>query len=320
MVLQKLIPLLEPAAHNALRHVLATGAVAFGQSPPTKEPDFVAAFVLGGTVAIATAWSAILRPHRISMTIQSVYCHGSPLVVFPPTRKGAGLASPSRCELADLLLVIDDTTAGSPPARRASLVQAKMAASTSGSITLSGTDLVQLDLMQNWPTFTFPDKGYDPRTRNFAGGVLPPVAQSSGRYGLIDRGLSPPDWQQVAPAHKMTIRGVDLGAFLARMADRPPNAEGRAATIGGTDDWSFTIEELLKVTGVRTFKRPSITTRQLRGASHLLHLIVPEPSGTSLRLGYRWSDRGGGADLPPIEDVPPRNGISSVWVRFGNDE
>ena len=318
MVPVSLIPMLGSAAHSAILPSLTTGATAFGQSSLKTEPDFVAALVLGGVPDIAVAWTRILRPRGIRLSLQGVFCHNRPQVTYPASNASSLGSRLPQCELADLLLVIDDKTAGAPPTRRAALVQAKMAKGKP-SIALRGGDLVQLRLLQHWPPFNFVDKGFSKRSRDFNKAVTRPVAASSGLYGVIDKAR--PDWQQVATPsiQQVSVSGAKFGDYLAGMADGSKAATGRAAIPGGNDDWSFTVDELLKVTGTSSFTVRSIASSPMRGMTKQAGLVFAfGQNGTtswSYRLGDYWRQGGGGGSEPPafFEDSR-RQGISSVHI------
>jgi hypothetical protein len=169
--------------------VLRTGATHAGQSTPTGETGFAAAIVIGGVPALANAWNPILNPAGYSVQIVGVFCHQSPIVDFIDA---AG--SPRHCELADLLVVVDDLTVAAPGPRWAVLVQAKMAAAGGGQTLTRPGDLVQLELLSTWPKFTLPPtfslSSCDFSTCGHAGSAL-----DCGRYGLIDPQPAPA-WRQ----------------------------------------------------------------------------------------------------------------------------
>ena len=212
MVPSHLIPSLARAADAAINGVLKTGATHAGQSTPTGEVGFVAAMVIGGVHALANAWTPILNPAGYSVKIAGVLCHQTPMVDFVDA---AG--APQRCELADLLVVVDDLT-GSPPApRHALLVQAKMAAVGGGQMLTGTQDLVQLELLSRWPRFVLPPT-FSPRSRDFSTCRHPGVVLDCGRYGLIDPQPAPA-WRQQPPA-RSTPRGVlELCSLLAQMLE-----------------------------------------------------------------------------------------------------
>ncbi|WP_397422527.1 hypothetical protein [Phenylobacterium sp.] len=271
---------------------------------------------------IAQAWSAIVSGQGYSLTVQAVFVHGRPQVTFTASGNVSGLPASCQCELADLLLVIDDQTAPLPGLRRAALVQAKMI-KASGSARLRANDLVQLDLLQNWPTFKMMGAGYNlMRNRDFTAGVSSTTADRSGSYGAIDARSSPPDWLQSLPSsvagpppgYIVYNAGQDLGDYFAMMADgvRPT---GRRATPGGADDWSYTIDELLNVTGGRALNLASVTRPAQRGVLFPVKLNVPEGAGSTLGLGWELGNHGAGVvGRPTFEGPGERQGLRFVHV------
>lgn len=242
MIPDFLVSQLAVAADTALLPVLKYGATYYGQTRPTGEVGFVAAMILAGVPALARAWVPILRPAGYQLRINGVFCHQTPQATFTDL---AGVKKP--CELADLLVVVDDLTAGR---RWAALIQAKVA-DTGGGTTISGKkNLRQLDLYKRWPPFTLP-ADYDPRLRDFStcthGGAL----LDCGWYGLIEKKLNP-DWHQQAPAQIIPPGGYQLGSFLAHMVRSGQSGFGREAT-GTMDDWSRTVQDLMQVTYTKIF-------------------------------------------------------------------
>lgn len=243
MIPSHLIPALASAADAALGASLRNGAP--GQATPTGEVGFVAAVVVGGVYNLAAAWRPILRPAGFSLQVSGVFCHQSPQVTFTNSHGQVG-----SCELADLLVVVDDITGYGAGRRWAVLIQAKMAASGGGQ-TLSGArDLRQLDLFSYWPTFTLPPT-FSAGVRDFATCNHAGSPFDAGRYGLIARQPSPL-WHQQGPAAAMPPGGDELGTFLARMVETGQVGFGREAT-GLADDWSRTVDELMTRTYASAF-------------------------------------------------------------------
>ncbi len=234
MIPSHLINSLATAANTAIDNVLRTGAP--GQTIPTGEMGFVAAVTVGGVYDIATAWNAILQPHNLTVKMNGVFCHQSPKVTF--TDSQGHLVS---CELADLLVVVEDYTA-TALRRWASLAQAKMASSRGGQTLSQPGDLRQLDLFLHWPPFTLPGK-YAAGQRDFQACAHAGSHLNCGRYGLIS-GQPYPDWHQQSPAIVMPAGGDKLGTFLAKMVETGQTSFGREAT-GVNDDWSRTVDELM---------------------------------------------------------------------------
>jgi hypothetical protein len=327
MVPKSIVPLLAADAQRITRNYLGSGAA--GQSTPKIEPDFVAALVLGAMGDIAAAWTSHLHPRGLDLKLQAVFCHSHPQVTFPPTgshaymTKTVGGQTVGQCELADLLLVIDDTT-GDPggnivQSRRAGLVQAKMLKSaTAAQLVLVGNDLAQLDLLQQWPDFKFASPGYDPRTRDFRSGYASGVPITGSSYGVIDKYQSPPNWEHDTPTLPVCAGVQSFGEFFAGLADTGGAATGRAALAGGADDWSFTIDELLSVTGVNLLNLASITTNPTpkRGVSYMAFYQSITIRNLPCLYGINVNFGLGDGDRPP-RDVEPRDdegGISAVRV------
>ena len=194
---------------------------------------------------------------------------------------------PRRCELADLLIVIDHIDPfHNIDDRRAVLVQAKML--KSGVVKPSGAEWVQHELLAWLPAFTFVDSGYDPRNRDFNGTPLVGSPVLSAEYGGIDLKTSPPVWR-----HELTQTTtpwfnspIPLADFLADMTTGGSYC-GRDAVRGGSDDWSFTVDELLRVTASRpiTKKKSSV----LRGNDNVVGFLE-DTSPLSGSGGGGWDD------------------------------
>lgn len=313
MVPSNLILSLATAANAAINGVLRTGATSAGQSPPTGEVGFVAAVVIGGVPALANAWTSILNPAGYSVQITGVFCHQSPMVDFTDA---AG--TPQRCELADLLVVVDDQTGATPGSRWAVLVQAKMAAAGGGQ-TLSRTqDLVQLELLSTWPKFTLPPT-FLPSSRVFSTCRHAGRASDCGRYGLIDPQPAPV-WRQQPPAVSMPAGGLELGSFLAHMVETGQTGYGREAT-GVADDWSFTVDELLRVTASSTFAYSrGFKTPQPRGVTALA-TFGSDPFGEP-HFPSLWASAPPPSGSRPegVKDEPPAEGISTLYIGISRYE
>jgi hypothetical protein len=296
-----------PAITNALTH----GGP--GVKAPTNEPTAVAAVTWVATTAIATAWSPLLRPHGLVASLHGVFCHGSPQVTFSDAS-----GATRRCELADLLIVADDCTTGSISDRRAVLVQAKRF-SKGKKISTSGTAAHQLDLYTRWPSFNFTSAAYNATARNF-GKSGPGSMGESGRYGGIDLSPLPVVWEHIAPAASSMSAGAgtQLAEFLSDMLIGSP-AFGRAATSGGVDDWSSTVDELLSVTAAQTVRLKASLGAGIgrgRGTSATASFVVYELDLRDAIFGGALAN--GGAGLPPSMVGPPEtgpdNGISIIRI------
>lgn len=276
-VVGKVAGKLAASADAAIGLSLSKGA-AGGVKAPRTEPGLVAAVVIDAIPAMAHAWRSHLQPLGLNIEISAVFTHQSPMVRFTSPANAAG-----RCELADMLVVIDDLRTKS---RTAALVQAKMAAGR-GWVKICGyQNKLQLDLFQNWPPFDFEEKAYNLQQIDFnkSGG-----AAGSGLYGIIDRHwLSAPrvpSWKQLDPSAVpgATVSAPTLGEFIVSMLG---NKAGRDATLKHSpSDWARTVETLMKVTfnnrfherrslGVSAFPRGNTTMAFLMGDQLLQHIVI----------------------------------------------
>jgi hypothetical protein len=121
----------------------------------------------------------------------------------------------------------------------------------------------------------------------------------------------PRNWTFWIPAAPDDLTApLALGTWLARMA-AGLSMTGRMAEPHGTDDWSATVEELLRVTGSLPIvksddsilrKNPNVVGRVADMASYL-----SVPTGLSAA---------GGPLKPEMEDYWPEGPISTVHVTF----
>lgn len=222
-------------SHAAARH-LASSSI--------REEDFVASFVTVGVESIARRWDPILARHGVSLSIAGVFCHGRPQVTFDSSGKKC------KVELADLLVVHSHRS----PERtqsRAVLVQAKM--SPDGTHTLPNGD-EQLDLFTRWPAFAFVGKVLDSRSR-----VLKEVGHGS-RYALIYDGRAFPEeleWPHQCPwsACKAAKNLASESSFATLVTNLVLGKDGRSFShTRPRGEWSRTINDLLRITGQRTFR------------------------------------------------------------------
>jgi hypothetical protein len=261
--------------------------------------------VLGAVPAIASAWKPLLKPHGVSVKMSGVFCHQTPMASFIDS---AGV--PRTCELADLLVVVDDLTSGTATTRRAVLIQAKMAAAAGGQTLTTQRDLTQLDLLSNWPSFTLPS-GFAAGPRNFSTCTYSGSVIECGRYGLLDKQPNPA-WHQQAPAASMPAGGAELGTFLARMV-QGRSGYGREATVT-RDDWSRTVNELIKVTAGLAFTYSSgLKGSHPRGNSALALVIA---DGGYPFVHGQWASAPPPTGRRPEQplDGPPSEGINLVHI------
>jgi hypothetical protein len=264
--------------------------------PPKGEVDCVAEILVNGMPAVAGAWGPTLASVGCALTLHSVFCHGSPMVDYPP-------GSPvNRCELADLLVVMDFVTASGTD-RTANLIQAKL--DKHGSVAISaGTPMRQLNLYQRWPTFDFASKAYDPRTRDFVGAIIwPSIFHDAGRYGAIVLSLGTEEWRQIDPTLPtpfITGSGLTFGDFLAGLADAQPHYGAVAQHCIGPppttfDDWSYTVAELLDITYRHTHR-----ALVRAGGSGTRGVTLPLLAPTIKSPAFFVSVVGPGGEGPPI--------------------
>jgi hypothetical protein len=241
------------AANAAIAKALERGAPQM-KSPPRTEPGLVAAVHLSAIPDIASAWSGHLRSLGLQVKLTGVFCHQSPIVTYQD-RKGSG----QRCELADLLVVIDSRTQFWN-GRRAVLIQAKMATSARTVRIKKGQDTAQLELYQDWPLFDFEQAAYGLKGVDLTKGS---DCHYSGAYGIIDRhwhSSKAPRWTQhpATPTPTKTYNAPEFGDFLARMVAGAA-ACGRDASATINPSWSGVVEALLRETLAKNFSHsPSL--------------------------------------------------------------
>lgn len=240
-----------------------------------------------------------------------MFTHASPKVEYNRISGG-----PASCELADILVVVDDPYHPAPlEQRRSVLIQAKMLTMKGNEYQLqlnSSNEQIQYELMSTWPGFWFKHKYFGPRkVRDIKCG--PQHWGWSGEYG----GIEPrPDhwWAQYhilgyIPSRIPAVgRSTNLGRFLAGMlAGRM--AHGRAAAIGGADDWSDTVQELLNITYARAASLSG--ARFSRGQRHTLLMQMTQAEKAMLASRFAAPSRGfgGGAD----DDLPPTEFDEEIW-------
>lgn len=308
MVPSKLAPLLEKTANCAINLSLMRAPRSAG------EVDFVKAVVVDGVRFIGPAWAGILRQAGYAVELTGVFCHQSPRVKFR-----APASKPKCCELADLLVVVDDLDPnGEILKRMAVLVQAKMATHSIVTRLITSGDLKQLDLYSNWHPFDLPKYFSRQLGRNFATCRHPGTTADCGRYGLITK-QPVRRWHQRPPAKTMPVGGDELGTFLARMA-ASQTGYGREAT-GCGDDWSRTVKDLLEVTANKHVG-PKSSPRHWgpRGQS----VVARFESGSFADHGLSFYVQHGpfppGGESGPFDDDGPSDGISYLHVEISQGE
>ena len=222
-----------------------------------QETEFVATLIDSCVGPLTVAWGNILQNSGLDLTIRGAFLHQRPKIRFPsPTITACG---EGHCELADLLIVHDHEDS----ARRACLIQAK----TDPGDPVMGA---QKDLYERWEPFRF---AAGPKSAK--GQVYSVMPNDEGcRYGVVR--LPPPANEEPWLAEQpLGTRGpVDMGLLLAEMlaatlAQRPTPA--RTAVIGGSNDWSILIDDLLAasltsnypLTGFWPVRRPRLSSQRL---------------------------------------------------------
>jgi hypothetical protein len=287
---------------------------------PTTEPTAVAAVTWAAMPDLAAQWRPILRPLGFQLDLHSVFCHQSPQITFTDQSNKR-----QRCELADLLIVVDETAAGTIRDRRAVFVQAKMF-SSGGGISVTAASKDQLELYEFWPSFSFISGPYSPIPRDFAATGQPGLSSESGRYGGIDLRPAAPLWEQIVPSTSPAMQrgnGIELATFVAGMVVGDSSI-GRKAVPSGTDDWSMTIDEILSITAVQSV---ALVGSLGAGRTHRRGVTSltwdREAMSSAWDSGYSSARRvlqGGFGGPPPDDDITylgrgPELGISVV--RFG---
>ena len=308
MLPYKLISSLATAAAPPIDKVLASGGVR--SAAPRGEVSAVRALTLDGFDEIAQAWSPILKAHGYRIDLRAVFCHSHPLVSFariPSPYAPARPTSTGCCELADLLLVIDFVDPRSRQRdRRAVLIQAKRL--KGNNLRPSGKEWIQHELLAWLPSFTFNDAVYDPRARDLSGNPTIGNPAFTAEYGGIE--LNP---TQIGWSHWLPVRNtnkfeavIDLASFLAGMAVGEGEC-ARQAVAGGADDWSFTVDELLKVTAAKPIVKANPTV--LRGNDNMVGFLMDTAP-------YLAIASGGGRDDFLEGDIPewPEGPISTVKI------
>lgn len=282
MLPKSLVPELRHAAEPVVAKVLTGGGI--HTRKPSGEVSAVRTLTLDGFDEIAAAWSTIIKRYGYRIDLRAVFCHSSPQVTFArlPHPKYPGGNDPRQCELADLLIVMDHVDPLKKiDERRAVLVQAKML--KHGAVKPSGNEWVQHELLAWLPPFTFVDSSYDSRSRAFNTPASFGSPATTAEYGGIDLNSAAPEWRheltQVNPPWFHSP--ASLADYLAHMATGHP-AYSRDAVRGGTDDWSFTVDELLRITAARPLTRKMNVAR---GNNNVVGFLVDTSLFTNDRVG-----------------------------------
>jgi hypothetical protein len=311
-----MVPLADPHAQTlaTLADLVVEKALAFGGSQtdrPTGEVSAVETLTRDGFSEIAKAWDPVLSMLNYQVDLHAVFVHSRPQVRWPRSNGTNG-----RCELADLLVVIDHKGPGHLEDRRAVLIQAKLL--KGGQIKLRGKEWVQFELLSQWPAFTFVTPGYAANSRDLLDESVCENALNTGEYGGIDLKSKPPMCvQELVGPGRTTVGRISLGQLLVGMV-RGADQTGRQAHIGGADDWSATVDELLRVTAALPI---TIASGVPRGHSHSVGIFVAE---ANYGMMPSLSAAGAGRDRPPpkfeVEEGDPGGPISTVRLTFTSSE
>jgi len=297
------------SADSAISRALGQGAPIMASVPRT-EPGLVAAVHLGAIPEIAAAWSPLLASRRVHVRITGVFCHQSPMVIYHDGGKW------HRCELADLLVVVDCRTSYWK-GRRAALVQAKMA-SQAGTVDIKkGSGWTQLALYQRWPLFDFELAAYGLKSVDLTPGS---DSDHSGTYGIIDRHWHrslAPRWTQhpANPTPKKTKGHPELGHFLARMLAGQVGY-GREVDAGVNPTWTAVVNALMRATLGKTFRHSSTLGKTAAPRSVSAMALTLNAAGSFLVSGGTDGPPEGTAS--PIEDGP--TGISTLIMEVAEGE
>lgn len=223
------------------------------------EPMFVARLCEALT-AMASGWRSQLMTidpdARLSIT--SIFTHQKPYVLFPN-----GNASPDRCELADLAVVLIDRSNPAQVVSRCLFVQAKRV-DTQQVTFHKQEDLRQLALYTKRPTFDvarqnapmnikFPSSTPD-NVLNY--GLTPPAMAKSGPVGagwantrwMLAQGLLGHTTHQLTGTSPLQTTLVDLLEGTAGCAFDLATANQDWTAFSGHDNWSALINFILKDT------------------------------------------------------------------------
>jgi len=208
-----------------------------GMPAPLNAREALGATVCTALPASADAWRSVLRPIGLIPHITGSFSFGAPLAEY---REGSAVR---RCPIGDLMLVVDDLT-GCAPDRRAVLLRSRLAPADESRL-----DTAQARLYAQWPPFRFVGDAFASRERDFKRSADCSAA-SAGCLAEVDLSFARLGWRVSDPmgGDGASVCG-GIGALVAEMAQ---GLRGRRADPRGQDDWSVTIEELLRRTAAAT--------------------------------------------------------------------
>jgi len=280
-----------------------------GNSP--EEPDFVAGLVLESTPLIYDSLKAILAPHRIAVSVASVFCHQTPKVTHPLARKS--------CELGDLLFVHTHTQSRGRIRRNALLYQAKK--SSRQPYRLPKSEEHQLALYTDWPQFTYTSPGH---LAGMKRDVSPKAPHTGAQYMLIDdRPPSDPQSGLLCLPGTYPIGSCmadkhlhDHNSLAHELFDLFRLRSGKAfedrATAAATEGWSRTIWDLVDVGLKKAFNRknsgrrdaPRVGGTPMYLADGTCFAAATGPAAMTTVAGVLGSD-GAASFFQPSADAPP---------------
>lgn len=200
--------------------------------------------------AAAEAWRPLMSRLGVRARLVGAFSFGAPLVEIIDAA-GARRHVP----LADLMIVVDDFRSAHA-SRMALLIRTRLATDETKD---EANETQGLDPAR--PALRMRGRGYGKAPRDLRNPAAARSAEDSGRR-LATIGLRPAAW--ACTKQGATDGDLTLGRVIAAMA---AGREGRPATRGGRDDWSLTIDELLKRTVHATLRALASPTETLRSAT-----------------------------------------------------
>jgi hypothetical protein len=325
--MRPLANLADPLIAQGLQHGGAT-ARGYRLGPPTDEVEALKVFLLCTMPLIASHWGPCLRP-RFRLTWTTVFSHKTPLATatgLDPTyghpRRIANI-NPLRCELADLLVVMDFPDPSTNQLyRQAGLMQGKDV--TNGASVVTGLNHVQHHLLSCWPGFTLSKAGgFSPNTRYLSG-----LAGGAGIYGLLDRAAG--TWLVKRPNKSgapLATPYDTLGEWLGELATGSDGSPAERVAMPGRPrpaDWPPLVHELMRITAGRRIAAGGHFYR--RGRSDLIRMMdMSEVSPRMIRrrvssVPHGLADHvrdGGTGDHEPSRPRDRGDGpISLLHIRF----
>ena len=241
--------------NNAIQQAISVVTAKAG-GKTLQEPDYSAAF--------AIELPPIINANKISPNIHFGGCfiHQSPMATFAGQH-----ANQSICEVGDLLVLCHEKVDGDDR-YNAALIQWKKL--NTGSGTISGSALKQLDLYEHWPSFTL-KSGKSVSLFD----ILPKTVSPGAQYGLIFPSSSLSLFCRIPSKDLQVIDSPSFARFLINLmkwqTGRPVVLDGDS---GKTDEWSKLIEYLIQNSLKSIFTRRNINTVEKRASKDLLKMLI----------------------------------------------